>query len=226
MSTWCQGILAKKYINRARIYYRDKKKGEVVLNFLNDVDGATVLFCGFRKSGNTWSRFIIFNYFNILINGAEETLTYDELNSIQYHALDGGVAGPFQKGFPYFYRTHWSYSGHKRIFEKFSKVIYIYRHPLDVLTSLYHVNAKRTDMKVPSDIDYMAYQNTLKWIKHYKSTAHQSDLILNYERMRQNTKQEILKAFMLMEVDIDESILHTRIPRQLIKKPTKHTHSA
>ena len=89
------------------------------LRFIRPFQNESTLFAGFIKSGNTWLRFLIYNYFNILNNNTEETLSYSELNQIQSNALGDPV--PFckpQPNLPYITRTHRHYSKALAVFNR------------------------------------------------------------------------------------------------------------
>jgi len=204
----------RKYLKRIIITKQDRK---IINNFKNSQIKNAILFSGFKKSGNTWARFIIFNYFNILINNANKSLNFDELNTIQSHYLEGGSAEPFKPGFPPFYRTHAAY---KKVFDYFSKVIYIYRNPLDTIISLYFYEKNRTIpfkgysqsvRKKLHDIDYFVLYNIHKWIYHYNSTINKSDVILCYERMKKNAYDEFFTAFNQLGFNLEEEVLKKSI---------------
>lgn len=104
-----------------------------------------VLICGIQKTGNTWVRFVIFNYFNILDHKATKTLTFDELKVIHMLRKKKGFYH-LDDGFPEVHHTHFPYNGvgfmkiipeTSKWFDDFEKLIYIYRNPFDTMIS-YH----------------------------------------------------------------------------------------
>lgn len=123
-----------------------------------------VLICGYPKVGNTWTRFVIFNYYNILNHGAKKTLSYQQLSDINRHrpewdcdGRDIGGSVPykpfvFDEGFPSVYHTHHAYDGSVALgkrsevgeyFKKFDKLIYVYRNPYDTMISSWHFRMNR-----------------------------------------------------------------------------------
>ncbi|MHC4617103.1 MAG: sulfotransferase domain-containing protein [Planctomycetota bacterium] len=187
-----------------------------VVNYIKDKENSIVL-AGHQKSGNTWARFVVYNYFNILLNNARETLTYDELNSIQCHTLERGETDSFRPGFPVLYRTHLPYV---RAFSYFSNAIYVYRNPLDVLISLYYFQKNRTvpfqgytalEKNRLQDINYFVLYHLTRWIFHYRSTRYKSDIVLSYERMKQDTFGEFVVAFNILGFNTDEDALRQSI---------------
>lgn len=181
----------------------------------NGVD-SPILLCGFEKSGNTWTRFIIFNYFNILNNNADRTLTYEQLNFLNPHILGKWPLPPFTSGFPQLCYTHSSY---KRAYRYF-RVVFLYRNPLDSLISYYHWHrsrgvpfsyfppCKRAKMQ---SLDYFILDRLNRWISHYQKTAVNSTATLCYERMKQDPFQEFSRLFLALELEVDELALQQSI---------------
>lgn len=169
------------------------------------------LVAGYIKSGNTWLRFLIHNYFNFLNNTATETLTYNELNAIQHDAL--GDPAPFKgprEGFPYIIRTHHHYSNHFKIFDR---CIYIYRNPLDTLVSAFHFhkNRKNPDFGNPakahllSNIDSFVLHNLNLWELHVDSYLNENrHHITTYERLNNQPIAELRSIINYLGYPFDE----------------------
>ena len=52
--------------------------------FLYNREESSILLFGYPKSGNTWIRFLMYNYRNLLLNCDEkQTISYDRLNILQ-----------------------------------------------------------------------------------------------------------------------------------------------
>ena len=65
-------------------YYWTKVFNELRIS-LDKFQNEKYLLFGYPKSGNTWLRFLIFNYFNLILNkNVTSTLTYDHLNKILF----------------------------------------------------------------------------------------------------------------------------------------------
>lgn len=195
-----------------------KQDKQLIAYFKNAKVTDAILLSGYPKSGNTWIRFVVFNYFNILNNHADRTFTYQELQDIQPHVVND--APSFTKyfrapetGFPVFYRTHVPYRG---IYDYFDKVIYIHRNPLDVMVSAYHFWCARDvpfDYASPADrekfmqLDVYVQSHIHSWILYHKTTLDKCDAPMCYETMRQQPYQEFSVAFERIGIDFDEDVL-------------------
>jgi hypothetical protein len=176
-----------------------------------------VVMSGYRKSGNNWFNFILYNYFNILSNGAEETLTFEGLNELNCGNLEGGVTSEPAAGFPHYYYTHEPY---RRIFDYFYKRIFLYRNPLDAFVSYYFNQKARIpafsdfpsfERKRLHDIDYFVKFNMPLWMYHYKSNIGRADAVVCYEKMKKDTFEEISTAFRIAGFRIEEDALKKSI---------------
>lgn len=216
---WLKRNVLHRFLKRLTLTDEDKK---LVRYFRKHEVENAILLSGMPKSGNTWTRFVIFNYFNIINSNADTTLTFNQLSDIQCHIVndDPSFTGRFtppRSGFPVFYRTHVPY---RRIYDYFDKVIYVYRNPLDVLVSGHHYFGDREepfsiapleDREKLKDIDVYALHHIFSWILHYKTTVDKSHVILCYERMREDPYTEFHAAFTGLGFEVDEDTLRRSI---------------
>ena len=71
--------------------------------FLAKNNESKILIFGFPKSGNTWLRFLIYNYLNLLINPSQDkTISFDILNKLQNNVLDRVLLFQIKMDFHYF----------------------------------------------------------------------------------------------------------------------------
>lgn len=208
-----------RYLKRLTLTRCDK---DLIRFFEENTVRRPILLSGFVKSGNTWARFVIFNYFNILKNNAGRTLTYDELEAIDCRIINDdpssvGRFEPVEPGFPVFYHTHVPY---RKIYDYFDKVLYVYRNPLDVALSSYHFWRNREmpfEWALPAlrerllDVDFYVLHGIYPWIQYHKTTIGKSDVVLCYEKMRADPYGEFSNAFRLLGFDLDEAVLRKSI---------------
>lgn len=204
----------KIFLRKLYFYIKKNESPKILhdqLDFLKGLPSEPILFAGYIKSGNTWLRFLIYNYFNILQNNAYSTLTYSELNAIQHDALGDPLEfiGP-KPGFPYLVRTHRHYSN---VLKPFEKCIYIYRNPLDTLVSAFHFETQRDKADLAainnpylSDIDQYVLYNLVFWELHLQSyLACKHTLMITYEDLQQNPLFELKRVIHYMGYDFDET---------------------
>lgn len=177
-----------------------------------------ILFFGHGKSGNTWSRFLLYNYINIKRNGAQETLSYQELNDWQNLMIHQRVdLGELAYTPPPVFSTH---HGYHSSFAAFDKLVYVYRNPLDTLISSYFFYANRKESvhskylkEELKDINFYVKYYVKRWIRHAKGGLDHADVALSYEGMKRDTYQEVKPFIALFEPngEVDEDILRQSI---------------
>ena len=92
------------YLKDKYYWYKTNQKLKI---FLKEENIQKVLMYGYPKSGNTWLRFLLFNYRHLLLNPEEiKTISYDRLNQLQNNVMDKGTTFSTENNFPIFYRTH------------------------------------------------------------------------------------------------------------------------
>jgi hypothetical protein len=166
-----------------------------------------ILLCGHQKSGNTWLRFLIFNYFNILNHGATDTLTYRELNTLQcQQPTKPDTITPIPAGFPPLFRTHNAY---RPLFDYF-RLIYLYRHPLDTLISYYYwIGAKeRYDVGA---VDSFVLEYLGQWIRHYQRTYHKAMIVVSYEKLKADTYGVTHELLSALGYEVDSTVLQLSV---------------
>jgi len=196
----------------------------------NNFDQIAILLCGMEKSGNTWTRFVIYNYFNILLNDIGRTLTFDELSQIAPHSLYlkksinlfeknptrydfVGTIAPFEVGFPIIYNTHEPY--HKNL-GLFNQIIYVYRQPLDTMVSNYYFWLNR---KIPfkawpvehrsrmENINFFVLSSLPFWIKFQQVIVQPGSIKVSYDKARQNPHKIFGKLLQSLGVQLDFDVL-------------------
>ena len=107
-----------------------------------------IWIASYPKSGNTWVRFLIYNYHCLLLDpNKQSTLSYNELNTLQKNVMDRGHTFSIPDNFPCIYRTHKIY---KKSYDLFDYRIFVHRNPLDTLISSYYFYKQR-EIPFPND---------------------------------------------------------------------------
>ena len=199
------------YLKDKYYWYNTNQK---LKQFLKGSNDPKILMYGYPKSGNTWLRFLLYNYRNLLINPTEtHTISFDRLNSLQNNVMDRGTTFDVEEGFPLFYRTHKIV---KKPYNLFDKKIFIHRNPLDTLISAYHFYKNREipfsdDPKKLStklqDIDfYVSYKINI-WIDFYRVSIKHADYIINYSNMKINCMKELSELICFLNWDFNEKLI-------------------
>ena len=203
------------YLKDKYYWYKVNKK---LSNFLKIQDSPKILLFGYPKSGNTWLRFLLYNYCNLLFNKKEtKTLTYDRLNSLQNNVMDRGTIFNNKEGFPLFYRTHKIY---KKPYDLFDKKIFVHRNPLDTLISSFHFYKNR---EIPFsddsyevrdklyDLDFYVTYKIDFWINYYKTSIKHTDIVMNYSDMKHDTSKELYKLIQFLNWDLEKEIIRKSV---------------
>lgn len=182
------------------------------------------LLVGCPKTGNTWCRFVIFNYWNIKENDAKKTLTYNDLIGINKEIWDGSIK------YPQVYFSHLPANGrdifgirkdkHYEIYNIVDNIIYIIRNPFDTMISYFHYMYDRDnpyngrfseeETKEMDNLKGFTKRFLPYYINHVKSTMNLADVIVKYERVKQNN-DDFYNALKLVFGKIDLEIANKAI---------------
>ncbi len=186
--------------------------------FLDVQQGDRILMYGYPKSGNTWLRFVLYNYRSLLLDPTQkETISYDTLNVLQNNVMDRGTTCEIRKGFPIFYRTHKIYM---KPYSLFTKKIFIHRNPLDTLISAYYFYKNR---EVPfsddslriryklHDIDFYVCYKINSWIDFYNTSMLHADFVMNYTEMRRDPVRTFSSLINFLDWNLDDMLLKQSI---------------
>jgi len=215
-----------------KIYLKDKyywyNTNQKLKKFLKDKSEHKILMYGYPKSGNTWLRFLLYNYRNLLLNPEEtKTISYDRLNQLQNNVMDKGTTFSTENNFPIFYRTHKIY---KKPYNLFSPKIFIHRNPLDTLISAYYFYKNR---EVPFsddpfeirekliDIDFYVHYKINGWIKFYKTSLKHADIVMNYSKMKINCVKELSELICFLDWDFNEKLIKKAVEFSSFNKVKK-----
>ena len=200
----------------------------ILKRFLHNRKELKILLFGYPKSGNTWIRFLLYNYRNLLLNpDVQQTVTYDRLNVLQNNIMDRGTTFLPEIGFPFLYRTHKIYM---KSYNLFDKRIFIHRNPLDTLISSYYFYK---DREVPflddslnireklHDIDFYVLYKINSWINFYDTSIKYADFVINYTEMKQDTETVFSELLSFIDWDFNEDLVKKAIDISSFKKIKK-----
>jgi len=182
--------------------------------FLKGKEDEKILMYGYPKSGNTWLRFLLYNYCNLLLNNEEvETISYNRLNILQNNIMDRGTTFLPENGFPLFYRTH---RINKRTYNLFDKKIFIHRNPLDTLISSYYFFKDREvpfydDPKNLRDklhnVDFYITYKIDEWIHFFNTSVKCADIVMNYSNIKLDAEKELTELINFLEWNLDTKLI-------------------
>ena len=204
-------------INWIKDKYYWWKTNRVLKVFLSNWEGQKILLFGYPKSGNTWLRFLLFNYRTLLNQELSETISYNRLNSLQNNVMDRGTTFPPEDDYPLFYRTHKIY---KKSYELFNYKIFIHRNPLDTLISGYYFYKNREIpfhddpqhlRKKLHNIDFYVKYKIQSWINFYFISVTKADSIINYTSLKRDCFFEIKTLIEKLNWEINEDKIRRSI---------------
>lgn len=179
-----------------------------------------VLLVGIQKTGNTWIRFVIFNYFFLKNHNGTRTLTWDELQEPHLLRKEKGLNYEYNDGYPLIFHTHNSYDGFginvqyhgcPVFFKSFDYIIYIYRNPFDTCISYWHFMENRNGVDYSRDLVEFTKWFLPKWIHHVNSTMYQANFILNYDILRKDSSSFYQMFKLITNDQYDKKLLEKAI---------------
>lgn len=164
-------------IERAWQYGRD----------LTAIAGTDVLLTSYPKSGNTWVKFLFFNYFQHYF-GQEVNADFEKVNQA-YPEIGLNQIRNWQPPFPGVPRIIKTHLKNNRFTRK-ARAIHIVRNPYDVMVSYwYYLQAEK---RVQYAHDFQYYLRDPKyglqaWLTYTQSWMSQHPLVIFYEDLRIDT---------------------------------------
>ena len=186
--------------------------------FLSSKKESKILMFGYPKSGNTWLRFLLYNYQNLFKNPeVKETITYERLNTLQNNVMDRGTTFEPEVDYPIFYRTHKIY---KSPYNLFDVKIFIHRNPLDTLISAYYFYKNRdipflddpeNSREKLNDIDFYVKHKFQDWLDFYTISIEKADIVINYSLFKSDCFSEFSKLVKQLEWKYNEDLIYKSI---------------
>jgi Sulfotransferase domain len=207
-------------MNIKKQIFRIWRKGTSRIRLQRLTKRADAFLASYPKSGRTWFRFILSNYFAKRAKHQSDVTLHSMFKIIPNFALDkergvgaldGNVA---QAGLPLVLVTHHRYQ--KRYFGA-KPVIFLMRDPRDVLISSYFHATKhkhRFEGSIRSFLfdpeqglpDFVNYLND--WANNLGDVPH---VLLTYEKLQDDAASETARVLKFLNVEIDEELLREAV---------------
>lgn len=190
---------------------------------------AGFLKCGFPKSGNNWVHFLLANA--IAVAAGRD----DDINFRNNHRWVSTTVPkePPVEGFPRLLSNTDPY-GAQRYLNADTNVVYIVRHPGDVMESFYHYRKYRWNDDVGTFSEFIRGDRwgVPAWKSHVQSWDGNWDALVRFEDLKRDSLAELRKIVELFDHPFDESTLERAAERSSFErmrqmeaeygKPTKH----
>ena len=177
-----------------------------------------ILIASFPRSGNTWTRNLLVDIIRQLQQVETTTNTFDDV----------------EKVIPDIYQTRLEEADsplpcrlvktHARFNPRVKKTIYIFRRPVDTLSSYYHYRIDFEDMPATGDIDGFCKQNLGDWYKHVDSYVAANDahadaiLFVSYEWLHRDTVGALRAMAGFLGLPVDRDMCRRAVENQAFKK--------
>lgn len=181
-----------------------------------------VIIASYPKTGTTWLQYIILQ----ILSKAKIFPSMDEASKIHVPFLElVGVAALDAAAKPRIYKHHIPYNLAKK--NPKSKVIYIHRNPEDTIASYYYFRQSRVedlsfdeffDRFIAGNIEFGSYFDHVMSFYHHRDDPNL--LIVSYEKLHANTKEEILRIAKFLG---EEHIKYLSEDEETLKKIIENT---
>lgn len=180
----------------------------------------------YPKSGRTWLRFILANYFDLVfdlglaidLHSMFQVIPNDQLDEVR-----GRRAFRFERrpGMPFLFASHAPY---RRALFAGKRVLFMLREPKDLMVSAYFHKARhgggyqggiKPFLRDPQHgiADYVRYSN--RWAERLGAHPH---LVTSYERLAADSEQVVLAVLGLFEVRVDRAALAEAVARSRFER--------
>jgi hypothetical protein len=172
-----------------------------------------IFLVSFPKSGNSWFRFIWVNI--ISINHFEgEIVDFNKLNTKYIAEYDSNRYSNYDNYIlPRLVKSHKEF---KKLENFKNKKIYLYRHPADVVISLFYY---KKGLGYINEFTNDFLKNNLKqWIKYHEEWMKSSEIKLSYENLKKDTYKEIDCIFSKLEIKLKKELIEKSIELSSFEK--------
>lgn len=158
-----------------------------------------VLIASFPKSGRNWVRFLLANA--VAKSGGRE-IDIHFRNSADWISTTTPEQPPVTEGYPRIAAEHGEYRGQD------TQVIYILRHPADVMESYYVYLRDRWNEDVGEFSDFIRtdHWGVSAWRSHVESWEDEVDVLVTFEGLQTDTRHELEQMYTLFECKLTEDV--------------------
>jgi hypothetical protein len=156
-----------------------------------------VLIPSFPKSGRNWVRFLLANS---VVVAAGRDVDIHFLNSSEWVSTTVPKTPPVADGYPRIAADHGEYRGQN------TRVIYILRHPADVMESYYVYLRDRWNEPVGEFSEFIRDEEwgVPAWKSHVVSWTGEIDVLVTFEGLKEDPGARLREMYTLFDREIDD----------------------
>lgn len=164
---------------------------------------ADLMKVGFPKSGNTWVHFLMANTV-VKAAGRNDEVHFKNLKN-WVGGSEAPPSAPPVDGFPSMIGHHRERSAATYLGDN-TTVVYIVRHPGDVMESFYDWRQNRwVDMNPGTFSEFIRSENGASaWARHVRSWQDRWDVLIKFEDLKQDPASQLRKIWAAADVDVAE----------------------
>lgn len=158
-----------------------------------------ILIASFPKSGRNWVLFLLANTMLRSVGATDSQVTF-----LNVHELipEEPTGEPTVRGFPRLIASHDNYVGQQ------GHVIYLLRHPGDVMVSYYDYLRGRWNRDLGSFSSFIRDSGSgiLAWLNHVESWEGRWDILVRYEDLLQDPLAELERMVALLSREVSDDV--------------------
>ena len=165
-----------------------------------------VLIASFPKSGRNWVRFLLANS---IVASADRDVEIHFLNSSDWISTTVPKTPPVEDGYPRIVADHGKYQGQD------TKVIYIIRHPADVMESYYVYLRDRWNEPVGEFSAFIRDDEwgIPAWKRHVESWESEVDVLVTFGGLKRDPGACLREMYTLFERSISKEVVDKAVNR-------------
>lgn len=165
-----------------------------------------VLIPSFPKSGRNWVRFLLANS---VVIAAQREVDIHFLNSSEWISTSVPKAPPVDAEYPRIAAEHGEYQGQD------TQVIYILRHPSDVMESYYVYLRDRWNEPVGEFSEFIrdAEWGVPAWRSHVRSWEDEIDVLVTFEGLKYDSGVQLENMYTLFDVGVSDQVVAEAVKR-------------